>query len=171
MEGRALITTALLAGPQASGVATTMSVAPIMWPILEKAGYSPNMAAGLISAGGIGAVISPPLMGATAFLIIMRETPSPEHREGRATGQPSRGTARLGPARFETRRRPGSGSERLQLGEKDGHIRGRSRWFVRSAGSGHAPAVPAGGAGVPFAGERSGRNPQLALHTRNLERP
>ena len=38
----ALITTALLGGPQASGVATTMSVAPIMWPILEKAGHSPN---------------------------------------------------------------------------------------------------------------------------------
>ncbi|MGE5310493.1 MAG: TRAP transporter permease [Nitrospirota bacterium] len=66
----ALITTALLGGPQASGVATTMSVAPIMWPVLEKAGYTPNMAAGLISAGGIGAVISPPLMGAAAFLIM-----------------------------------------------------------------------------------------------------
>lgn len=66
----AVITTALLGGPQASGVATTMSVAPLMWPILKKAGYSPNMAAGLISAGGIGAVISPPLMGAAAFLIM-----------------------------------------------------------------------------------------------------
>jgi len=41
-----------------------------MWPILKKAGYSANMAAGLISAGGIGAVISPPLMGAAAFLIM-----------------------------------------------------------------------------------------------------
>lgn len=66
----ALVTTALLGGPQASGVATTLSVAPIMWPILKKAGYSPNMAAGLIAAGGIGAVISPPLMGAAAFLIM-----------------------------------------------------------------------------------------------------
>jgi TRAP transporter 4TM/12TM fusion protein len=66
----ALITTALLGGPQASGVATTISVAPIMWPILKEAGYSANMAAGLISAGGIGAVISPPLMGAAAFLIM-----------------------------------------------------------------------------------------------------
>ncbi len=66
----ALITTALLGGPQASGVATTISVTPIMWPILNKAGYSPNMAAGLIAAGGIGAVISPPLMGAAAFLIM-----------------------------------------------------------------------------------------------------
>ncbi len=66
----AVITTALLGGPQASGVATTMSVTPIMWPILRRAGYSPDMAAGLISAGGIGAVISPPLMGAGAFLIM-----------------------------------------------------------------------------------------------------
>jgi TRAP transporter 4TM/12TM fusion protein len=66
----AVITTALLGGPQGSGVATTMSVSPVMWPILKEAGYSPNMAAGLISAGGIGAVISPPLMGAAAFLIM-----------------------------------------------------------------------------------------------------
>ncbi len=47
----AVITTALLGGPQGSGVATTMSVSPVMWPLLKKAGYSPNMAAGLISAG------------------------------------------------------------------------------------------------------------------------
>jgi TRAP transporter 4TM/12TM fusion protein len=66
----ALVTSALLGGPQGSGVATTMSVTPIMWPILQKAGYTPNMAAGLIATGGIGAVLSPPLMGAAAFLIM-----------------------------------------------------------------------------------------------------
>ncbi|MEW5720652.1 MAG: TRAP transporter large permease subunit, partial [Chloroflexota bacterium] len=66
----AVVTTALLGGPQASGVATTMSVTPIMWPILKKAGYTADMAAGLVAAGGIGAVISPPLMGAAAFLIM-----------------------------------------------------------------------------------------------------
>jgi TRAP transporter 4TM/12TM fusion protein len=66
----AVITAALLGGPQGSGVATTMSVTPIMWPILKKAGYDPNMAAGLIATGGIGAVLSPPLMGAAAFLIM-----------------------------------------------------------------------------------------------------
>jgi TRAP transporter 4TM/12TM fusion protein len=66
----AVITSALLGGPQGSGVATTMSVTPIMWPILKKAGYSPTMAAGLIATGGIGAVLSPPLMGAAAFLIM-----------------------------------------------------------------------------------------------------
>jgi hypothetical protein len=47
-----------------------MSVTPIMWPILKKAGYSPNMAAGLVATGGIGAVLSPPLMGAASFLIM-----------------------------------------------------------------------------------------------------
>jgi len=66
----AVITSALLGGPQGSGVATTMSVTPIMWPILRKAGYSRDMAAGLIATGGIGAVLSPPLMGAAAFLIM-----------------------------------------------------------------------------------------------------
>ena len=66
----AVITSALLGGPQGSGVATTMSVTPIMWPILKKAGYSPDMAAGLIATGGIGAVLSPPLMGAAAFIIM-----------------------------------------------------------------------------------------------------
>ena len=66
----AVITSALLGGPQGSGVATTMSVTPIMWPILQKAGYSPNMAAGLVATGGIGAVLSPPLMGAASFLIM-----------------------------------------------------------------------------------------------------
>ena len=50
----AVVTSALLGGPQGSGVATTMSVTPIMWPILKKARYSPNMAAGLIATGGSG---------------------------------------------------------------------------------------------------------------------
>jgi len=57
-------------GAPGERVATTMSVTPIMWPILQKAGYTPNMAAGLIATGGIGAVLSPPLMGAAAFLIM-----------------------------------------------------------------------------------------------------
>ncbi|MBP2683468.1 MAG: transporter, fusion protein, partial [Deltaproteobacteria bacterium] len=35
----AVITSALLGGPQGSGVATTMSVTPIMWPILKKADF------------------------------------------------------------------------------------------------------------------------------------
>ena len=66
----AVLATALLGGPQGSGVATTMSLAPVLWPTLKEAGYTAEMAAGLISAGGIGAVISPPLMGAAVFLMM-----------------------------------------------------------------------------------------------------
>jgi len=36
---------------------------------LAKAGYDKNSAGGLLSAGGIGAIISPPVLGAAAFLI------------------------------------------------------------------------------------------------------
>ena len=66
----AVLATVLLGGPQGSGVATTMSLTPVLWPTLKEAGYTPEMAAGLISAGGIGAVISPPLMGAAVFLMM-----------------------------------------------------------------------------------------------------
>jgi len=66
----AVLATALLGGPQGSGVATTMSLTPVLWPTLKEAGYTAEMAAGLISAGGIGAVISPPLMGAAVFLMM-----------------------------------------------------------------------------------------------------
>ena len=65
-----VLATALLGGPQGSGVATTMSLTPVLWPVLREAGYNAEMAAGLISAGGIGAVISPPLMGAAVFLMM-----------------------------------------------------------------------------------------------------
>lgn len=69
--GRAtVLTTGLVGGPQGSGVATTMSLGPILWPLLREAGYKPNSAAGLLAAGGIGAVISPPIMGAAAFLMM-----------------------------------------------------------------------------------------------------
>jgi TRAP transporter 4TM/12TM fusion protein len=69
--GRAVVlTTGLVGGPQGSGVATTMSLGPVLWPLLRDAGYSPHSAAGLLATGGIGAVISPPIMGAAAFLIM-----------------------------------------------------------------------------------------------------
>jgi len=66
----AVLTTAAVGGPQGSGTATTLSLTPVLWPILKKAGYPPEKAAGLIATGGYGAVISPPLMGAAAFLIM-----------------------------------------------------------------------------------------------------
>jgi len=37
-------------------------------------------------------------------------------------------------ARFETRERPASSSQSLQLGEKDGEIRNRIRSFVHNSG-------------------------------------
>src|SRR5213594_1391502 len=59
----------LLGGPSGSGVATTVTVGAIAYPLLQKAGYDRESAGGLLSAGGIGAVISPPILGAAAFLI------------------------------------------------------------------------------------------------------
>ena len=37
--------------------------------MLAKAGYEKNAAGGLLAAGGLGAIISPPVLGAAAFLI------------------------------------------------------------------------------------------------------
>jgi TRAP transporter 4TM/12TM fusion protein len=59
----------LLGGPSGSGVATTITLGSVAWPLLAKAGYDKNSAGGLLSAGGIGAIISPPVLGAAAFLI------------------------------------------------------------------------------------------------------
>ncbi len=59
----------LLGGPSGSGVATTVTIGSVAYPMLARAGYSREAAGGLLSAGGIGAVLSPPVLGAAAFLI------------------------------------------------------------------------------------------------------
>jgi TRAP transporter 4TM/12TM fusion protein len=59
----------LLGGPAGSGVATTVTIGSVAWPMLRKAGYDKESAGGFVSAGGLGAVLSPPVMGAAAFLI------------------------------------------------------------------------------------------------------
>jgi TRAP transporter 4TM/12TM fusion protein len=59
----------LLGGPSGSGVATTVTLGAVAYPMLAKAGYERNAAGGLLSAGGLGAIISPPVLGAAAFLI------------------------------------------------------------------------------------------------------
>jgi len=59
----------LLGGPSGSGVATTVTLGAVAYPMLAKAGYSKEAAGGLLSAGGIGAILSPPVLGAAAFLI------------------------------------------------------------------------------------------------------
>lgn len=63
------LATLLLGAVSGSGVATTVAIGAIAWPILERAGYRPATAAAILSAGGIGALISPPMMGAAAFLV------------------------------------------------------------------------------------------------------
>jgi TRAP transporter 4TM/12TM fusion protein len=59
----------LLGGPSGSGVATTVTLGSVAWPMLAKSGYERNAAGGLLAAGGLGAIISPPVLGAAAFLI------------------------------------------------------------------------------------------------------
>ncbi|MEW6533232.1 MAG: TRAP transporter fused permease subunit [Thermodesulfobacteriota bacterium] len=58
-----------LAGGSGSGVADTVTVGSVAYPMLQKAGYDKENAGGLLSAGGLGAVLTPPVMGAAAFLI------------------------------------------------------------------------------------------------------
>jgi TRAP transporter 4TM/12TM fusion protein len=59
----------LMGGPSGSGVATTVTVGSVAHSMLTKAGYDRNAAGGLLAAGGLGAIISPPVLGAAAFLI------------------------------------------------------------------------------------------------------
>src|SRR5262245_18526377 len=59
----------LLGGPSGSGVATTVTLGAVAAPMLAKVGYSKEEAGGLLSAGGLGAIISPPVLGAAAFII------------------------------------------------------------------------------------------------------
>lgn len=59
----------LLGGPSGSGVATTVTLGTVAWPMMKKVGYRPDDAGGLLAAGGLGAIISPPVLGAAAFLI------------------------------------------------------------------------------------------------------
>jgi TRAP transporter 4TM/12TM fusion protein len=59
----------LLGGPSGSGVATTVTLGTVAYPMLAKAGYGKDAAGGLLAAGGLGAIISPPVLGAAAFLI------------------------------------------------------------------------------------------------------
>jgi TRAP transporter 4TM/12TM fusion protein len=68
--GRTIVLSSfLLGGPSGSGVATTVTVGTVAAPMLDKVGYDKNAAGGLLAAGGLGAIISPPVLGAAAFLI------------------------------------------------------------------------------------------------------
>lgn len=68
--GRAVVMGSfLLGGPSGSGVATTVTLGSVAYPLLAKSGYNKEAAGGLLAAGGLGAIISPPVLGAAAFLI------------------------------------------------------------------------------------------------------
>src|ERR1700694_2889453 len=51
----------LLGGPSGSGVATTVMIGTVAYPMLAKAGFEKNAAGGLLAAGGLGAVPWPPV--------------------------------------------------------------------------------------------------------------
>ena len=59
----------LLGTVSGSGVATTVTLGAVAWPLLRRAGFSPEVGGAILSASGIGAIMAPPTMGAAAFLI------------------------------------------------------------------------------------------------------
>jgi TRAP transporter 4TM/12TM fusion protein len=59
----------LLGTVSGSGVATTVTLGSVAWPLLRRAGYGAETSGAILSAAGIGALLSPPTLGAAAFLI------------------------------------------------------------------------------------------------------
>lgn len=59
----------LLGTVSGSGVATTVTLGSITYPMLKQAGHDRETSGAILSAGGIGAVISPPVLGPAAFLM------------------------------------------------------------------------------------------------------
>lgn len=68
--GRTVATSGFLLGTvSGSGTATAVTLGSFAWPILKRAGYPREAAGGMIAASGIGAILSPPTLGAAAFII------------------------------------------------------------------------------------------------------
>ncbi|WP_327093193.1 TRAP transporter fused permease subunit [Nonomuraea sp. NBC_01738] len=68
--GRTVTTAGFLLGTvSGSGTATTVSLGSVAWPVLKRAGYPREPAGGILAASGIGAILSPPTLGAAAFII------------------------------------------------------------------------------------------------------
>lgn len=59
----------LLGSVSGSGTATAVSLGSVCWPVLRRAGYPRENAGGMLAAAGIGAILSPPTLGAAAFII------------------------------------------------------------------------------------------------------
>jgi TRAP transporter 4TM/12TM fusion protein len=59
----------LLGALSGSGVANTVTLGAVAWPLMRSAGYAPDTGGAVLAAAGIGAILAPPVMGATAFLM------------------------------------------------------------------------------------------------------
>jgi len=59
----------LLGTVSGSGTATAVSLGSVAWPVLNRAKYPREQAGGVLAAAGIGAILSPPTLGAAAFII------------------------------------------------------------------------------------------------------
>jgi len=59
----------LLGAVSGSGVANTVMLGTVTWPLMKRAGYPADTAGAVLAAAGIGAILAPPVMGAAAFLI------------------------------------------------------------------------------------------------------
>ena len=69
--GRTVVLSSFLLGGPSGIAASPPPSRSARWPgpMLAKAGYPKDAAGGLLAAGGLGAIISPPVLGAAAFLI------------------------------------------------------------------------------------------------------
>jgi len=59
----------LLGTVSGSGVATTVTLGSVAWPVMKRVGIAADTAGAMLAASGIGALLSPPTLGAAAFLI------------------------------------------------------------------------------------------------------
>ncbi|HET6483605.1 MAG TPA: TRAP transporter large permease subunit, partial [Actinoplanes sp.] len=68
--GRTAVAAGFLLGTvSGSGTATAVSVGAVTWPLLRRAGYPAEQAGGMLAAAGVGAILSPPTLGAAAFIV------------------------------------------------------------------------------------------------------
>ncbi|MEV4760650.1 TRAP transporter fused permease subunit [Micromonospora sp. NPDC049559] len=68
--GRTAVASGFLLGTvSGSGTATAVSIGAVTWPILRRAGYPAEQAGGMLAAAGVGAILSPPTLGAAAFIV------------------------------------------------------------------------------------------------------
>lgn len=65
----AIVLSGLVGGTEGSVVVNVIMVAPISLPLMREAGHKAEYSAAVLAAGACGAVLMPPVMGVTAFLM------------------------------------------------------------------------------------------------------